>query len=156
MMFLWGLRFFVFKLHESPKYLMGRGRDQQAVETVHFVAAQNSKTSNLSVDELRAVDTRFGTQIETSAAAAAKRKLAAFNLNHVKALFATRKLAYSTTLLIIIWGKCTRLRSPHRLKRRYSTHRPGVPTLVCPILSVSDQLLILHKATVCLRILRCI
>jgi len=145
MMFLWGLRFFVFKLHESPKYLMGRGRDQQAVEVVHFVAHQNSKTSNLSVDELRAVDTRFGTHIDTSAAAAAKRKLAAFNLNHVKALFATRKLAYSTTLLIIIWGKCTRLRSPRRLNRRCSTHRPSVPALVRLILSVFDQLLILHK-----------
>jgi len=104
MIVMWGLRFFVFKLHESPKYLMGRGRDEQAVQVVHFIAMKNGKKSSLSIEDLRAVDAKFGKKIETSAAAAAKRKLTTFSLAHVKPLFATRKLAYSTTLLIIIWG----------------------------------------------------
>ena len=41
MMILWFIRFFFFKLHESPKYLMGRGRDQDAVAVVHAIARYN-------------------------------------------------------------------------------------------------------------------
>jgi len=42
--------------------------------------------------------------LDTSAKAAALRKLQAFNTQRVKELFATRKLAISTSLLIVIWG----------------------------------------------------
>ena len=106
MMFFWGLRFFVFKLYESPKYLMGRGRDVQAVQVVHLVAESNQKTSNLTLDHLEAVGSfgEKGAPENANAWAAAKRKMGKFSGSHVKALFATRKLAYSTSLLIILWG----------------------------------------------------
>ena len=111
MMLLWILRFFVFNLHESPKYLMGRGRDEAAVEVIHTVAAYNGKTSNLTVEHLKSAE-KFGrvssekeVKMDVSIAAAVKRKLALFDSSHVKPLFATRKLAYSTSLLIILWGK---------------------------------------------------
>jgi hypothetical protein len=111
MMFLWVIRFFVFNLYESPKYLMGRGRDEQAVEVVHKVAAYNGKTSNLTLEDLQragklvdaAVDN--GVRMDTSAVAAVRRKMGIFSNNHVKSLFATRKMALSTTILIILWGK---------------------------------------------------
>ncbi|KZV93829.1 MFS general substrate transporter [Exidia glandulosa HHB12029] len=109
MLVLWGIRFFIFKLYESPKYLMGRGKDQQAVDVVRFVAKTNGHETHLSVEDLRSLDgsTIAGgddAALDTSAAAAVKRKLAAFNSGHVKSLFATRKLAWSTFLLIIIWA----------------------------------------------------
>jgi len=114
MMLLWAIRFFVFKLYESPKYLMGRGREEQAVEVVHKVAAYNGKTSNLTVEDLRAAgqwvvgkeDDGDGGDAthDTSAKAAIRRQLAKFSSNHVRSLFATRKLAYSTSLLIILWA----------------------------------------------------
>lgn len=50
------LRFFVFKLYESPKYLMGRGRDEEAVRAVHLVAAYNGKTSSLRLEHLQEID----------------------------------------------------------------------------------------------------
>ncbi|TFK33511.1 MFS general substrate transporter [Crucibulum laeve] len=107
MMVLWAIRFFVFKLYESPKYLMGRGRDEQAVEVVHKVAKYNNRTSTLAVEDLKAVGSygvvREGT-LDTSARGIIKRQLANFDGNHVKPLFATRKLAYSTTLLIVLWA----------------------------------------------------
>ena len=28
---MWGIRFFLFPLYESPKYLMGKGEDDEAV-----------------------------------------------------------------------------------------------------------------------------
>ena len=36
MFILWFIRFFVFTMYESPKYLMGRGRDEDAVKVVAF------------------------------------------------------------------------------------------------------------------------
>ncbi|KAH8111509.1 MFS general substrate transporter [Phellopilus nigrolimitatus] len=114
MFVLWALRFFVFTLYESPKYLMGRGRDAEAVAIVHKVAAYNGKTSSLSIEHLLAIEKRFkahgesdsgdASGIDTSALAAARRKLEKFNGGHVKALFATKKLAWSTSLLIVLWA----------------------------------------------------
>ena len=40
------VRFVFFTVHESPKYLMGKGRDEDAVRVVHDVARRNGKTSN--------------------------------------------------------------------------------------------------------------
>jgi MFS family permease len=40
------LRFAVFTIFESPKFLMGKGRDNDAVKIVHEVARRNGKTSN--------------------------------------------------------------------------------------------------------------
>ncbi|KIM70818.1 hypothetical protein SCLCIDRAFT_100661 [Scleroderma citrinum Foug A] len=110
MMVMWFLRFFVFNLQESPKYLMGRGRDEEAVAAVHRVAAFNGKTSNLTVAHLKEAEMLAGgsdqdrAEMDTSAKAAAMRKLSKFDANHVKPLFATRKLAYSTSILIVLWA----------------------------------------------------
>lgn len=115
MLILWGIRFFVFKLRESPKYLMGRGRDAEAVENVHKIAAYNGKTTTLTVEDLQKAANRAREKaglapvqdkpdIDTSAKGALSRSLEKFSLEHVKALFATPKLAWSTTLIIIIWG----------------------------------------------------
>lgn len=111
MLFLFFIRFFVFNLYESPKYLMGRGKEKLAVEIVHKVAAYNGKTSNLTLEDLRSAGsysahTDFPEgQHDTSAIAAVRRQLRKFSGDHVRALFATRKLAWSTSLLIIIWGQ---------------------------------------------------
>ena len=111
MMVMWFLRFFVFNLQESPKYLMGRGRDEEAVAAVHRVAAFNGKTSNLTVAHLKEAEMLAGgsdqdrAEMDTSAKAVAMRKLSKFDANHVKPLFATRKLAYSTSILIVLWGE---------------------------------------------------
>ena len=115
MLLLWSIRFFLFKLYESPKYLMGRGRDQDAVNVMHKVAAYNGKTTTLTAKNLEDAGSDASQKnggeakgLDTSAAAAFKHQLDKMSTNHVKALFTTRKLAWSTSLLIIIWGTCTR------------------------------------------------
>ncbi|MCJ1247862.1 hypothetical protein MMC30_005077 [Trapelia coarctata] len=95
-------RFFFFTLYESPKFLMGRGKDAEAVKVVHEVARRNGKTSPLSLADLEAVDQQG--QVHTDASAALKRKLEKLNFTHVRALFATPKLAFSTSLIMIIWA----------------------------------------------------
>lgn len=39
------IRFVLFTIYESPKYLMGKGKDEEAVRIVHEVARRNGKTS---------------------------------------------------------------------------------------------------------------
>ncbi|KAG8884902.1 hypothetical protein FRB98_002100 [Tulasnella sp. 332] len=103
MIILWAIRFFVFTLYESPKYLMGRGRDAEAVEVVHKVAALNGTTSNLTLRDLSRFD-KAGPGVDISTQAAIERNVAKFNASHVRALFKTRTIAWSTTLVISIWA----------------------------------------------------
>lgn len=105
MLILWAIRVFFFTLHESPKYLMSAGRDEEAVAVVHKIALYNATTSDLTLEYLRSAEDAGGRRLDTSVDATVQRSLSAFRGNHVKALFATPKLAYSTSLLTILWGE---------------------------------------------------
>ena len=98
---MWGIRFIAFTIFESPKYLMGKGKDEEAVKVVHEVARRNGKESSLTVEELKACDALGGGGgVDTGAQAAMKRNLEKVNLTHVRALFATRQLAFSTSMIM--------------------------------------------------------
>lgn len=101
-MIMFCCRFFFFTLYESPKFLMGRGRDEEAVRVVHEVARINGKTTNLTLADLE-VFNQAGQQ-GVDASAALKRKLEKVNFTHLRALFASPKLAWSTSLIILIWA----------------------------------------------------
>lgn len=100
-------RFLCFTLYESPKFLMGKGDDAAAVAIVHEVARRNGKSSSLSVSDLQACNSLTSStsapavQQGTTATAAVKRNLQKVDASHLKALFATKKLAYSTSLITI-------------------------------------------------------
>jgi len=107
-------RFVLFTIFESPKFLMGKGDDEEAVRIVHEVARRNGKTTNLTVADLAICET-IGTQPgssdaghepnqQTTATAAIKRNMEKFDASHVKALFATKKLAFSTGLITVVWA----------------------------------------------------
>nr|AGL07731.1 hypothetical protein [Lentinula edodes]AGL08113.1 hypothetical protein [Lentinula edodes] len=102
---LWGIRFFVFKLFESPRFLVGIGKDAEAVEVIRMLAEYNSKTSNLTVDQLVNAG---GMNPEKARVAQNERRVlsasSSLGWDHVKALFKTRKLGFSTSLLIFLWG----------------------------------------------------
>lgn len=97
------IRFLCFTVFESPKYHMGKGNDEEAVRIVHEVARRNGKTSPLTIEDLRACEPAVGA-VHTDAAAALKRKLEKLNLTHVRALFATKKLAFSTGMIMLVWA----------------------------------------------------
>lgn len=116
MLVLFVIRFFVFHLYESPKFLMGRGLDADAVEVVHKVAAYNGTTSNLTLDMLRRAERDCPASLnndsekprisamDTSRLGALHRILREFGWDHITPLFKTRQLAWSTSLLITLWG----------------------------------------------------
>ncbi|KAK7460649.1 MFS sugar transporter [Stygiomarasmius scandens] len=107
---LWGIRFFVFKLFESPRYLAGLGRDEEAVEVIHKVAKFNGTTTSLTVDQLVEAGRLEGEKAPAPSLAqgnSGRRLLSqssALGIEHIKALFRTKKMAFSTTLLILLWG----------------------------------------------------
>ncbi|BFZ58215.1 hypothetical protein PYCC9005_005277 [Savitreella phatthalungensis] len=135
------LRVFVFKMHESPKYLLAKGRDEEAVAMLAEVAKRNRKPVILTLADLQAVDALFDSReaagikedmsIEEKEKARAainapaalpndtsiqaanrvpgsnallRQSFEKFSLRKVKALFCTPKMAYSTGLIILLWG----------------------------------------------------
>jgi hypothetical protein len=57
----------------------------------------------VTIEDLKACDP-LGTGTQTDVAAALKRKLEKLNLIHVRALFAGKKLAFSTSMIMAVWG----------------------------------------------------
>ncbi|KAJ4158567.1 uncharacterized protein LMH87_009086 [Akanthomyces muscarius] len=96
-------RFLLFKLHESPKYLIGKGRDEDAVRVVHEVARINGKTSTLTIEDLRACEPESYVA-QTDTAAAVRRHLEKLDTRKIKTLFSTRRLAISTSLIMLLWA----------------------------------------------------
>ncbi|KAF2280072.1 MFS general substrate transporter [Westerdykella ornata] len=122
-MIMFFLRFVCFTIFESPKYLMGRGRDEEAVRVVHEVARRNGKTTSLSIEDLKVCEQLAGTTRtssptnnppppvpaaatpqSTSKTAALYRSLSHLSLTHIRSLFHTPRLALSTTLITLIWA----------------------------------------------------
>lgn len=101
-MVMFVVRFVFFTIYESPKYLMGRGRNEQAVEVVHEVARRNGKSASLTQDELDSLDE--GSQQGFTAASIVRQRLEKVRMEHIRALFDTPKRAYSTTLIIFVWA----------------------------------------------------
>jgi MFS family permease len=97
------VRFWLFTIYESPKYLMGKGRDEDAVRIVHEVARRNGKTSDLTVADLKACEPE-GYVHQANVTHAVKRKLEDIKFERVRTLFGTRKLALSTGLIMVIWA----------------------------------------------------
>lgn len=58
----------------------------------------------MTIEDLKACEQQLGDAQHTDSSAALKRKLEKFNLTHVRALFATRKLALSTSLITAVWA----------------------------------------------------
>ncbi|KLO16507.1 MFS general substrate transporter [Schizopora paradoxa] len=100
MFLLWVIRFFVFRLLESPRYLVGQGKDHEAIKVLHEVAAFNGKTCTVSVEDLQKVGENAGSPMKVNSFANVSRT----SWIHIKRLFATKKMALSTTLLISQWG----------------------------------------------------
>lgn len=137
MLFLSAIRVFALPMDESPKFLVSIGRDREAVEVVHRIAKANGTVSTLTVEDLhnaakpffraegdgeQAV-TKFSTwsvmlgKVSQSSLAdrqclhrreLIKNSMSDMDGEHLKGLFATPRLAYSTSLIIFICASATR------------------------------------------------
>ncbi|KAL2816464.1 major facilitator superfamily domain-containing protein [Aspergillus granulosus] len=100
-------RFFFFTYYESPKFLISRGRQEEAVAAVQGIARKNRTTTWLTVEVLNEVGGYPTEEVaeakETSAVSAVKRSLQRFSLQQVAPLFANMKLGFSTALIWFCW-----------------------------------------------------
>ena len=48
------MRAFILPVDESPKFLVAKGRDRDAVDVIHHVAKKNKTQSTLTLEKLRA------------------------------------------------------------------------------------------------------
>jgi MFS family permease len=104
-------RIFVFKMPESPRYLLSKGRDEEAVAAVNFVARRNGKPEPLTLSMLTSIDISLGLppnphaegHIGMSTSQRLKENLSDFSISNFKDLFATRKLAQHTSLIWLVW-----------------------------------------------------
>ncbi|KAK0668819.1 major facilitator superfamily domain-containing protein [Cercophora samala] len=121
-------RFFVFDLLESPKFLLSRGRQREAVRVVHGIAFRNGRKTWLTEEILDIVadDGRgfladddddeeeehpiaphhhhHSQQPRLSTMAVIKSHLGSFSTSRLKPLFATRKLGVTTGLIWFTWA----------------------------------------------------
>ncbi|KAF3941855.1 hypothetical protein ABW19_dt0208666 [Dactylella cylindrospora] len=120
---LWTIRFFFFQLHESPKYLLAQGRDGDAIEVLDAIAKQNGRENIVSLNQLIAIEASIRrarglpalpeTGEEKSAPprdgvfreawCSFLKNCSVFSWKHVRRLFATKKLAFSTSMVMLLW-----------------------------------------------------
>ncbi|KAM0332470.1 hypothetical protein ACHAQA_002751 [Verticillium albo-atrum] len=103
---------FLFRIYETPKYLLGKGKDAEAVHVVQQIAARNGSTTWLTLAHFQAVDRELGITEDTNVADIApnadhgsivKRSLDKFKPEKLGTLFSTPRLALSTSLMIFLW-----------------------------------------------------
>lgn len=92
-------RFFLFTFYESPKFLVSRGRQDEAVAAVQGIAHKNRTTTWLTVELLN----ELGGVAEESQSEKlpvleiVKRSLSRFSLQQVAPLFGSKRLGFSST-----------------------------------------------------------
>ncbi|QPC72161.1 hypothetical protein HYE68_002913 [Fusarium pseudograminearum] len=105
------LRFFVFNFRETPKYLVYRGRDEEAINTMRHMAEINKKECGITVEmfeSLQGDESSVGSgDSATPALGAGKKQLnlkwskkAKLELYRYKMLFSSAKM---TRLTILVW-----------------------------------------------------
>ena len=100
--FMFVCRFFFFHLYESPKYLLARGRQAEAVATVHGIAYRNKRKTWLTVDILNEIGghPEVVSHQKLSTGEIIKRKVGSFSGERIAPLFATKRLGITSKFML--------------------------------------------------------
>lgn len=118
---MFAVRFFVFHLFESPKFLLSRGRQSEAVAVIHGLAHRNGTKTWLTGDILDAVVEQDATDPSSdnggrggrggggnsnslSTKSVLKARLEKFSGARLRPLFSNRKLGFTTSLIWFCWA----------------------------------------------------
>ncbi|KAE9375505.1 MFS general substrate transporter [Stipitochalara longipes BDJ] len=98
-------RFLLFHLFESPKFLLSRGRQAEAIAVVHGMAYKNRTKTWLTEDILNEIGGHPEQVLDQKLTTMeiVKRKLSSFSAEHIGPLFHIRKLGITTVLLWFCW-----------------------------------------------------
>lgn len=93
----------IFRIYETPKYLLGKGLDQQAVDVIQKIAKRNKTTTWLTISHFEEIDRELGVQERNTDQEIVKRNLEKFRPDKLRMLFSTRRMAISTCLMLFLW-----------------------------------------------------
>ncbi|KAG9589791.1 MFS general substrate transporter, partial [Aureobasidium melanogenum] len=93
-------RIFVIKLRETPKFLIGEGKDAEVVDTLQFIANKYNRPCSLTLEQLEACG---DSQAATSASHARFKFSPMEIIVHCRGLFATKRMGLSTSLIWFSW-----------------------------------------------------
>ncbi|KAK7540145.1 major facilitator superfamily domain-containing protein [Phyllosticta citricarpa] len=98
-------RFFLFHLFESPKFLLSRGRQTEAVAVVHGIAYRNGSQTWLTEEILNEIggDPEVSEKPALSTGEIIQRNLSKFSTARVQPLFHGKRLAITTVLIWFMW-----------------------------------------------------
>lgn len=110
-LFIFFLRFVIFRFQESPKYLLYRSKDEKAVKVLHHIAKFNGRESNITMEVFSALtdeDSSIGTcDTETPISGAGAKQPQSSMWEKVKIEFVRYKILFSTgnmaRLTLLVW-----------------------------------------------------
>ncbi|KAF4445458.1 hypothetical protein F53441_10800 [Fusarium austroafricanum] len=94
--FLSLLRVTVIRLRETPKYLLGVGKEEELVETFQYLATKYNRPCSLTVQDLAACGTIVSAHSKN-------RFSLSETMIHVRGLFVTKKMSISTSSIFLSW-----------------------------------------------------
>jgi MFS family permease len=97
----------VINLRETPKFLVGEGKDAEVVDTLQYIAKRYNRPCSLTLEQMEACGATGGALPagrRGSVSAHASKKFSFDEVwMHLKGLFATKKLGLSTALIWWSW-----------------------------------------------------
>ncbi|KAM0793041.1 hypothetical protein ACM66B_000530 [Microbotryomycetes sp. NB124-2] len=112
-LFCFFVRYFLFTFRESPKYLVSRGRDAEAIDVVHKIAAFNRVEPTLSMESFNELarkmsddsssDVKAPTTTVTAAEVLAAHRRKFYDMSHLKLLFSGKRTAFTTVMLFLVY-----------------------------------------------------
>jgi MFS family permease len=90
------LRVTIIRLKETPKYLLGMGKEEELVRDFHALAAKYNRPCSITVEQLQACG------VIASAHGKSKWSVSEFMV-HIRGLFATKTIGLSTCLIWLSW-----------------------------------------------------
>ncbi|KAF5561558.1 synaptic vesicle transporter SV2 [Fusarium phyllophilum] len=94
--FLSLLRVTVIRLRETPKYLLGVGKEEEVIETFQYLATKYNRTCSLTLQDLAACGT-------ITSAHSKNRFSISETMIHIRGLFGSKKMTISTASIFLSW-----------------------------------------------------
>jgi hypothetical protein len=91
-------RITVIKLKETPKFLVGEGRDAECVETLHFISNKYNRPCSLTLEQMQSC----GDVVTRAGQGKSKWGLGGV-WGHCKGLYSTKRIGISTSLIWLSW-----------------------------------------------------
>ena len=97
------LRITVIRLQETPKFLLGEGKDEEVVHVLTSIATKYNRPCSLTIERLEACGITGGER-RASVSAHARSKWSPQEIwVHLAGLYATKRIGFSTTLIWLSW-----------------------------------------------------